>query len=85
MLTEYLLDACQLEPPEPFVQATAILASMQPGAYLRMHHRKVPYPLFDYCKDLHLAYEIISQGSQACDIIIFHPSDRAQLISEGIL
>ncbi len=36
-----------MSPPEPLQQATAILQNLRYGQYLRMRHRRLPYPLFD--------------------------------------
>ncbi len=49
---EILLDASAMEPPEPLQRATVILQQLEPGQYLRMLHRRLPYPLFDACKSL---------------------------------
>ena len=51
-----LLDATAMEPPEPLQKATLILQQLQPGQYLRMLHRQLPYPLFASCQKLDVSY-----------------------------
>jgi hypothetical protein len=51
-----LLDATAMEPPEPLQKATLILQQLQPGQYLRMLHRQLPYPLFASCQQLDISY-----------------------------
>ncbi len=84
-LKELLLDASELEPPEPFQKATALLRSMPEGVYLRMLHRRIPYPLFDHCKNLDLKYKTLDGKRTAYEIIIYYDNDETQLKDEGIL
>lgn len=71
---EILLDASALEPPEPLQRATIILQQMTRGQYLRMLHRRLPYPLFDICRQLSIEYRHFS-GEQSSWIILFWRSD----------
>ncbi len=79
MLTEHLLDAREMEPPEPFNKAVAILANMQQGEYLRMLHRRIPYPFFDACEPLSLEHEVKETSPNSFQIIIFFGCDREAL------
>ena len=85
MLVEITLDARGMAPPEPFDQATAVLRQLQPGQYLRMLHRRVPYPLFEFCRGLSLAYAVQEEAVAACEIIIYFPADECALREEGVL
>ena len=71
---EILLDASALEPPEPLQRTTVILQQMTSGQYLRMLHRRLPYPLFDICRQLDIEYRHFS-GEQSSWIILFWRSD----------
>ena len=84
MLVEITLDARDMAPPEPFDKATAILRQLQPGHYLRMLHRRVPYPLFEFCRALSLACSVDKDGD-ACEVIIHFPADEQALRQGGIL
>lgn len=59
MLVEVVLDASEMEPPEPFDRATGILRELEPGQYLRMLHRRMPYPLLEFCQAMSLTYTVI--------------------------
>ena len=75
MLDEKFLDASEMEPPVPFEQALALLAELQPGEYLRMAHRMIPYPLFEYCIEQQLEYRVQSGETARYDILIWHKQD----------
>ena len=85
MLIEHTLDASTMEPPEPFEKATAILAQMKPGEYLKMLHRRVPYPLFDFCKNFPLCHSVTEGAAVAYEIIIYFEDDKDLLKQAGIL
>jgi len=85
MPRELLLDARELEPPEPFEQATSLLREMEPGQYLRMLHRRVPYPLFDFCQGMSLQYRLVQEGHESYDIIIYFPVDEYSLRQVNLL
>jgi hypothetical protein len=85
MLVETTLDARDMAPPEPFDKATAILRQLQPGQYLRMLHRRVPYPLFEFCRAMSLDYAVNEDAAAACEIIIYFPDDEQALRQEGVL
>ena len=84
MPTEVRLDARELEPPEPFERATSLLRQLEPGHYLRMLHRRVPYPLFDFCQAMSLAFSVVENSAAACEIIIYHPADE-QALRQGLI
>ena len=85
MFVEIVLDASAMEPPEPFDRATEILRKLEPGQYLRMLHRRVPYPLFEFCQALSLNHSVIEKGATAYTIIICFPADEPALRQEGVL
>jgi hypothetical protein len=75
MLDEKFLDASEMQPPVPFEQALALLAELQPGEYLRMAHRMIPYPLFEYCIEQQLEYRVQPGETARYDILIWHKQD----------
>jgi len=77
MLDEKFLDASEMEPPVPFEQALALLAELQPGQYLRMAHRMIPYPLFDYCNERKLEYRVLHGKAARYEVLIWYPQDTA--------
>ena len=85
MVLEFTLDAREMAPPEPFDRATAILRGLEQGQYLRMLHRRVPYPLFDFCSALCLDYSVKEISAEDFEIIVYHGDDATQLQGKGIL
>ena len=71
---EIVLDATTLEPPEPLRRATEILQQLSRGQYLRMVHRRLPYPLFDICSQLGIDYRHFS-GEQDSWVMLFWRRD----------
>jgi len=74
-----------MAPPEPFEKATAILRQLQPGQYLHMQHRRAPWPLFDFCRELSLHYSCEEKSASVYEIFIYFPDDEKTLIKEGVL
>lgn len=77
MLDEKFLDASEMEPPRPFEQALALLAELRPGEYLRMAHRMIPYPLFDYCNEHQLEYRVLRGKVARYEVLIWYQQDTA--------
>ena len=77
---ELFLDATALEPPEPFQQALSILQGLKHGHYLRMLHRRLPYPLFDTCDQLGIGHRYIA-GPHETWIILFWRADDPTVAS----
>ena len=75
MLDEKFFDASGMEPPLPFEQALALLAALRPGEYLRMAHRMIPYPLFEYCNERKLEYRAQPGETAKYDILIWYKQD----------
>jgi hypothetical protein len=85
MLQEITLDATELEPPEPFDRARGILHDMLAGEFLRMLHRRVPYPLFDFCAGLSLKHHVIQRSATSYEILVYFPDDEQALREDGLL
>lgn len=74
-----------MEHPEPFKVATETLVSLKRGEYFCMLHRRIPYPLFEFCQGLSLQYEVKEGVCSAYEIIIYFEADATALKEEGIL
>jgi TusA-related sulfurtransferase len=85
MLRKHFLDAQEMEPPEPFDMAAEILTKMQPGEYLEMLHRRIPYPLFEICKKLSLSHSIEEKEASSYRIVMYFDVDGMALKEEGTL
>jgi len=79
MLDEKFIDASEMEAPMPFVQALSLLAALQPGEYLRMAHRMIPYPLLDCCNERRLEYRVQRGETAKYDILIWHKQDTEMI------
>jgi len=82
---EYFLDASGMSPPEPFENATSILRELQPGQYLHMRHRRIPWPLFDFCRELSLQYSYEEREPSVFHVFVYFTEDENTLIEEGVL
>ena len=85
MLVEHKLDAREMMHPEPFEKSTAVLQVLHSGEYFRMLHRRIPYPLFDFCKAKNLNFLVNELSQNSYEIIIYLPSDIESLNQESIL
>lgn len=79
MLDEKFLDASNMEPPVPFEQALLLLAGLQPGEYLRMAHRMIPWPLFEYCNERKLEYRVQPGETAKYNILIWYKQDTDRI------
>ena len=79
MLDEKFLDASDMEPPLPFEQALLLLAELQPGEYLRMAHRLIPWPLLEYCNERKLEYRVQPGETAKYNILIWYKQDTDRI------
>ena len=79
MLDEKFLDASDMEPPLPFEQALLLLAELQPGEYLRMAHRMIPWPLLEYCNERKLEYRVQPGETAKYNILIWYKQDTDRI------
>jgi uncharacterized protein (DUF2249 family) len=62
-VVEHLLDVSELEPCEPLEQTLAALPTLQAGDYLRVLHRREPFPLYELLQKQGFAWR--SQGADS--------------------
>jgi hypothetical protein len=79
MLDEKFLDASNMEAPVPFEQALLLLAELQPGEYLRMAHRMIPWPLLEYCTGRKLEFRVQPGAVAKYDILIWYKRDAESI------
>ncbi len=75
MSREVLLDVSELEPPEPLVQTLDAAEQLQPGQYLRMLHRREPYPLYSNLDESHFRHYTRPGASAAVEVFIWSEND----------
>jgi len=78
-MKKHVLDARLLEPPEPFMHASAILRALKPSEFFYMIHRRVPYPLIDLSNNLNIEHRLIQTEEQDCVLVFFFAEDLDQL------
>lgn len=70
------LDACDLEPPEPYELATATLKDLRPGQYVRLLIPRRPRLLYPWLTE-HGFSEITRQsGADLFEVFIWNGTDR---------
>ena len=72
---ERLLDVSELEPCEPLERTLAACSELTAGEYLRVLHRREPYPLYGLLDKQGLAHHTRSGADTSCEILIWHSDD----------
>jgi uncharacterized protein (DUF2249 family) len=64
-VTEILVDARGLEPPEPLERVLTALESLQAGQRLRFLIHRQPYPLYELLRRYHYRFitQVLADGS----------------------
>ena len=75
MAMEYLLNAVDMEPPEPFVRTMEMIQDLQPGDYLRLRHRREPFPLYDNLNQSGFSFITCTGGDVEYDVFIWSKED----------
>ena len=65
------LDVRDLEPPEPFQQALAVLAVLKPGETLRMLHHREPFPLYAMLDERGFSHRTAQLADGSYEILIW--------------
>ena len=75
--SEILLDARQMEPPEPFVAAMNILRQLQAGKYLHMMHRRKPRLLYPELDAMGFTSHTVLDRDETYHILVWRDEDIA--------
>lgn len=75
MAKEYLLDAAEMEPPEPLIRALDMLGELETGDYLRFLHRREPFPLYDNLNQSGFSYITCNNSDDAYEVFIWSKDD----------
>lgn len=76
MARERLLDVSELEPPAPLVETLETVATLAPGEYLRMRHRRDPCLLRDNLDQHGFDYVTQSEKNGSVQMFIWRMGDR---------
>jgi len=68
---DHTLDVSGLEPPEPLERILDALDALPSGARLRVRHRREPFPLYAFLRQLGFQWRTQRAGDAAFDILIW--------------
>jgi len=77
MSHERLLDVSDLPPPEPMEQILSTLDTLEQGQYLRVSHRREPWPLFPIIEQQGYAHFMRAASPGGFEIFIWLSDDAA--------
>ena len=75
MATERHIDVRELEPPEPLELALDMAHNLRAGEYLRMLHRREPFPLYRLLEQDGFRYRLHYGGDSPFEILIWRAGD----------
>ncbi|MCP3984988.1 MAG: DUF2249 domain-containing protein [bacterium] len=75
MTKERVLDVSELEPPEPFRMALAAIDALEEGEFLRMCHRREPFPLYQTLDRMGFSYRVRAGARTRYEILIWPSAD----------
>ena len=71
MVMERRLDVRHLEPPEPMELILDALDELPAGDWLRVRHRREPYPLYNVLRSMDFSWRSKWEGGEL-DLLIWH-------------
>ncbi len=77
MARERVLDVSEHEAPEPFRMAIEAIHQLGDGEYLRMCHRREPFPLYAALGEMGFSYRVKEGTHTRYEILIWRASDAA--------
>ena len=81
---ERVIDARELEPPEPFVQTMAALDTLIPGQKLRLILPREPYPLYRALELNGVAWHSAWNASGYFEIVMWRDSAAPMAVPENL-
>ncbi|MCW9024298.1 MAG: DUF2249 domain-containing protein [Gammaproteobacteria bacterium] len=70
-----LLDATEMEPPEPLVRTLEIIETLEQGDYLRFRNTHEPHLLYDNLHKRHFSYLCCNDSDIFYDVFIWREND----------
>jgi hypothetical protein len=75
MTREYLLDAMDMEPPEPLVRTLELIENLDKGDYVRFRHQRDPFLLYDNLKQRNFSFITCTGSDVAVEVFIWREGD----------
>ncbi len=72
---ERYLDVSMLEPCEPLERSQEAAATLEPGEFLHIRHRREPFPLYDLLERQGMVHHTVVRGPGAVEIFVFRRGD----------
>ena len=72
---EHLLDVVGLEPPEPLFATLDAVDALGPGEWLRLLHRREPFPLYGHLLERDCAYRVLVSEPGRYEALIWRLDD----------
>jgi uncharacterized protein DUF2249 len=74
---EQVLDVSRLEAPEPMEQSLSAIDGLEPGDYLRILHRREPFPLYGILASRGFEHRTFPGAETEFEILVWRTSDAA--------
>ena len=75
MAREHLLDATDMEPPEPLVRALELIDGLGKGDYVRFRHQREPFLLYDNLKQGNFSFISCTGSDVEYEVFIWREGD----------
>ena len=75
MVRERVLDVSELEAPEPFRMAVAAIEALEAGQFLRLCHRREPFPLYETLARMGFSHRVRDGARTKYEILIWRADD----------
>lgn len=77
-MQQVYIDVSALEPPEPMTNILLALAQLQAGHYLKVFHRREPFPLYEKLNEAGWAYKCQCISENQFHIFIYRSADQVE-------
>lgn len=84
-MDEVYLNVSRLAPPEPMTKILKSLSALESEQYLKVSHRRQPFPLFPILLENNWAYRVLVHSDDHVSIFIFHEQDADKFDKLGLL
>ena len=77
MFKELFINVSELEAPEPFSEILYLTKELKQNSYIRVVHRKEPFPLYDILHENGFDFYTVKMSNSKFNIFIWQSSDIA--------
>lgn len=81
MFEQVELDVSHLAPPEPMSRIIEALVVLSEQEFLKVHHRREPFPLFERLSDTGWGYSCQKNSANDFDIYIFKAQHQTEILT----